>query len=57
MQVFDASAIVAALIDDGAEGRWCEDELLADDLVAPHLLAIEAANIIPDRLRDRTPVC
>jgi predicted nucleic acid-binding protein len=45
-QVFDASAIVAALIDDGAEGRWCEDQLLADDLVAPHLLPIEAANII-----------
>jgi predicted nucleic acid-binding protein len=46
MQVFDASAIVAALVDDGAEGRWCEDQLLADDLVAPHLMPIEAANII-----------
>lgn len=45
-QVVDASAIVAALIDDGAEGRWCEDQLLADDLVAPHLMPIEAANII-----------
>jgi predicted nucleic acid-binding protein len=45
-QVFDASAIVAALIDDGAEGHWCEDQLLVDDLVAPHLMPIEAANII-----------
>jgi predicted nucleic acid-binding protein len=45
-QVFDASALVAVLIDDGAEGRWCEDQLLADDLVAPHLMPIEAANII-----------
>jgi predicted nucleic acid-binding protein len=45
-QVFDASAIVAALIDDGAPGRWCEDQLLAGDLVAPHLMPIEAANII-----------
>ena len=45
-QVFDASAIVAALIDDGAEGRWCEEQLLAGDLVAPHLMPVEAANII-----------
>jgi predicted nucleic acid-binding protein len=45
-QVFDASAVVAALIDDGAAGRWCEDQLLAGDLVAPHLMPIEAANII-----------
>lgn len=45
-QVFDASAVVAALIDDGAEGRWCEDQLLADDLVAPHLMPIEAVDII-----------
>jgi predicted nucleic acid-binding protein len=46
MQVFDASAIVAALVDDGPDGRWCEDQLLSDDLVAPHLMPIEAANII-----------
>jgi predicted nucleic acid-binding protein len=45
-QVFDASATVAALIDDGAEGRWCEEQLLAGDLVVPHLMPIEAANII-----------
>jgi predicted nucleic acid-binding protein len=34
------------LLDDGAEGRWCEDRLVEGDLVAPHLLPIEAANII-----------
>lgn len=45
-QVFDASALVAALLDDGDEGRWCENQMLAGDLVAPHLLPIEAANII-----------
>jgi predicted nucleic acid-binding protein len=45
-QVFDASAIVAALVDDGAEGRWCEEQLLAADLAAPHLMPIEVANII-----------
>jgi predicted nucleic acid-binding protein len=46
MQVLDASAVVAALVDDGAEGRWCEDQLLAGDLVAPHLLPVEVANIL-----------
>jgi predicted nucleic acid-binding protein len=45
-QVFDASSIVAALIDDGVDGRWCENQLLAGDLVAPHHMPIEAANII-----------
>jgi predicted nucleic acid-binding protein len=46
-QVFDASAVVAALIDDGPGGRWCEGQLLeGGDLVAPHLLPIEAANVI-----------
>jgi predicted nucleic acid-binding protein len=45
-QVFDASAVVAALLDDGPEGRWCDRQLLAGDLVAPDLLPIEAANII-----------
>jgi len=45
-QVFDASATVAALLDDGTEGRWCEEELLTGDLVAPHLMPVEAANII-----------
>jgi predicted nucleic acid-binding protein len=45
-QVLDASAVVAALVDDGPDGRWCEGRLLAGQLVAPHLLPIEAANII-----------
>jgi hypothetical protein len=41
-----ASAIVAALLDDGPEGCWCEEELPLGELVAPHLLPIEAANIV-----------
>jgi predicted nucleic acid-binding protein len=45
-QVIDASAVVAALIDDGPDGRWCEDRLAEDDLVAPHLMLFEAANIL-----------
>ena len=45
-QVIDASAVVAALIDDGPDGRWCEDRLAEDDLAAPHLMPFEAANIL-----------
>ncbi len=44
--VVDASAVVAALLDDGVEGRWCEDQLEEGGLVAPHLLPVEVANII-----------
>ena len=44
--VFDASAVVAALVDAGEDGRWCEAQLLEGDLVAPHLLPIEVANVI-----------
>ena len=46
IQVFDASAVVAFLLEDGADGRWCEDRLLEAELAGPHLLPIEAANII-----------
>jgi predicted nucleic acid-binding protein len=45
-QVIDASAVVAALIDDGPDGRWCEARLVDDDLAAPHLMPFEAANIL-----------
>jgi len=45
-QVLDASAVVALLLDDGPDGRWCEDRLVEGDLVAPHLMPIEATNII-----------
>ena len=43
--VVDASVIVAALVDDGPDGRWAE-RLLADDLAAPHLLHVETANVL-----------
>ncbi|MFT3855360.1 MAG: type II toxin-antitoxin system VapC family toxin [Ilumatobacteraceae bacterium] len=46
MQVFDASAVVAALIDNGAAGRWCASELTVDELAAPHLLPVEVTNIV-----------
>ena len=43
--VIDASAVVAALVDSGPAGTWAEG-LLASPLVAPHLLHVEAANVL-----------
>jgi predicted nucleic acid-binding protein len=44
--VIDASVVVAALVDSGAEGTWAEQLLAAEDLAAPHLMPVEAANIL-----------
>jgi predicted nucleic acid-binding protein len=44
--VVDASAVVAALIDGGPAGRWAERLLTSDHLAAPHLMPVEAANIL-----------
>jgi len=44
--VVDASVVVAALIDDGPTGAWAEDLIAAGDLVAPHLLPVEVANVL-----------
>lgn len=44
--VIDASVVVAALIDDGPHGRWAESMLAAGPLAAPHLMPVEAANIL-----------
>lgn len=44
--VVDASVVVAALVDDGVVGRWSEAVLRDADLAAPHLMPIEAANIL-----------
>lgn len=44
--VCDASAIVALLLDGGADGRWATAALSGRDLAAPSLLGFEAANII-----------
>jgi len=44
--VVDASMVVAALVDSGADGRWAEPLLTGDSLAAPHLLMAEAANIL-----------
>ncbi len=44
--VVDASAVAAALVDDGNDGTWAEAELIRDDLAAPHLMPVEVANIL-----------
>lgn len=44
--VVDASLLVAATSDAGAEGRWAEDVVQAGSLIAPHLALVEATNIL-----------
>ena len=43
--VVDASVLVAALSDSGAEGTWAEPILASGGLVAPHLVLAEATNV------------
>jgi len=44
--VVDASLVVAALIDSGPAGTWAETLLASGQLAAPHLMPVEAANIL-----------
>ena len=44
--VVDAALVVAALIDSGAEGTWALNVLGSGPLAAPHLMPVEAANIL-----------
>ena len=44
--VVDASAVVAAQVDVGQDGDWAQAEMRGEDLVAPHLVTVEAANIL-----------
>ena len=46
MLVVDASLVVAALVDSGSTGRWAETLLASEPLCAPHLMPVEAANIL-----------
>lgn len=49
--VVDASVVVAALVDSGEAGRWAEEVLLSDHLVAPHLLPVEVGNVLRRAVR------
>ena len=44
--VVDASVLVSATTDAGAEGTWAEHVLAEGDVVAPHLVLVEATNIL-----------
>ncbi len=44
--VVDASVLVAALVDSGAEGRWAEDVVGAGHTIAPQLVVVETLNIL-----------
>jgi predicted nucleic acid-binding protein len=44
--VVDASLLVAATTDVGPEGTWAEDVARGGRLVAPHLVLVEATNIL-----------
>jgi len=44
--VCDASALVALLLDSGRDGQWAGAALSGSTLIAPSLVAFEAANVI-----------
>jgi predicted nucleic acid-binding protein len=44
--VIDASLVVSALVDSGSTGTWAESLLVTEPLSAPHLMPVEAANIL-----------
>ena len=44
--VADAGFVVAGLVDGGTDGLWAEELLAGTDLAAPHLMPVEAANIL-----------
>ena len=44
--VVDAGFVVAALADGGTDGRWAQELLSGADLAAPHLMPVEAANVL-----------
>src|SRR5262245_65098569 len=54
--VVDASLLVAATTDAGREGVWAERVLAQGGIVAPHLVLVEAMNILRrlERARELT---
>ena len=44
--VVDASVCVAALVDDGSEGRWAETLFTGAPFSAPQLLLVESTNVL-----------
>lgn len=44
--VVDASVLVAALVDSGANGDWAESIIESGSIVAPELALVETANVL-----------
>ena len=44
--IVDASVVVAALVDSGHVGEWAALQLRGGSLAAPHLMPVEAANVL-----------
>ena len=44
--VVDASVVVAALVDSGSSGKWSEEIIAQDGLIAPELLLVETTNVL-----------
>lgn len=44
--VVDASVVVAALLDTGPAATWAETLLAGGGLAAPHVMPVEAANVL-----------
>ncbi|MGH7581710.1 MAG: type II toxin-antitoxin system VapC family toxin [Gemmatimonadales bacterium] len=51
--VVDASIVAALLVDHGPDGVWAERTMQGEQLVAPHLLPVEVANILRRAVRSR----
>ncbi len=49
--VVDACVVAAALADGGPVGTWSDGLLESDDLAAPHLMPVEAANVLRRAVR------
>lgn len=52
--VVDASVLVAALVDNGPDGRWAESIIARGSIAAPELVLVETANVLRrlERARD-----
>jgi predicted nucleic acid-binding protein len=44
--IVDASAVVAALLNEDAVGGWAEETLQSSELIAPHLMPAEVAETL-----------
>lgn len=44
--VVDSSAVVAALVDEGTDGAWAREALVAGPLAAPGHMFVEASNVL-----------